>query len=172
MKKILLLSSFLVVLLMAIPACKKTAYDYDKKPTPVYSLEKLLSSINGSWQMQTATQTDELSLTKEAIDITDFFIDNGAKAPNITFKSADRTFSVDTAGMVQNDLKVTEGKFRFDDERFPAAVILTNASDSELTRLNVGNNLLSQTPALEFLHKGFCTDQQVMTVKITYTKKP
>ncbi len=169
MKKISLVY-FAFAGLLLFSTCKKSPYDLDKNPERVYSLEKIMANMNGIWKMQSAVQIDELSLTKESIVVSDFYTADGAKIPNISFNTTDMTFVVDTVGLVLNDLNATIGKFKFDDERFPAKVILTDMADVEIATLNIASNLLSQVPMLQYSVTAKCSESDVFTTRLNFIK--
>lgn len=159
-----------MLILGVAEGCKKP-YDYDRETTPAYSVEKLAERINGKWMLSSAIQIDELSVTKESIDITDFYTADGAAAPNVTFDYANKTFSVDTAGLTFNYLKVKEGKWAFDDERYPAAINLMDVNSNAIGSIQIGSSLLGSTPKLNYVSGAECDGgTKVMSFNIIFTK--
>ncbi|MCU0422514.1 MAG: DUF5004 domain-containing protein [Bacteroidia bacterium] len=149
--------------------CEKP-YDYDKDTQPKYSPEKLASAINGTWTLDRGLQTDELSLTKESIDITDFFTEDGAKAPNITFDNNNKTFTVDTVGLMVNYFGAVGGSWTFDDDRFPTAIDLKDANGAVIGRVPVTSNLLGLAPRISYQGNAFCGTDKVMSVNLIMKK--
>lgn len=151
-------------------SCKKP-YDYDKDlGTPAYSVEKLNASITGTWRMQQALQVDEKTLIRESMDITDFLTAGNATAPNIRFDAASRTFSVDTAGLLINYFVIPSGKWKFDDDRYPARIILMDQNDTETSEISIGKNLLSPAPQLMFIQSIDCSGEKAISYNIVFTK--
>lgn len=156
--------------LTMMAGCKKP-YDYDKETTPAYSVEKLAERINGKWALSSAIHIDELSVTKESVDITDFYTQDGAAAPNVTFDYVNKTFSVDTAGVQFNYFKVKEGKWTFDNERYPSSINLTDADNNALGSIQIGSSLLGPTPKLNYVSGAECDGgTKVMSFNIIFTK--
>lgn len=160
---------FCLSLFVLVMACKKP-YDYDNPTTTVYSEEKLNQAINGTWVMNTATQIDEKSVVKESIDITDFFLEDGAKAPNINFNTANYTFSVDTAGLKINYFTVANGKWRFDDVRYPTQIILTDMQDASIGSVAITSNLLGLAPTIGYISGASCSGALVMKSNVSFIK--
>jgi hypothetical protein len=151
-------------------SCEKP-YDYDKEITPKYSPEKMASAINGKWELTKALHIDEKSITKESIDITDFYAQDGASLPNITFATNPQIFTVDTAGVVFNYFNGTSGTWAFDDDRYPSQISLTDNSGSTLGVIKIGSNLLGLTPTLTYVSEASCGGEKAMTYNIQFTKK-
>jgi hypothetical protein len=162
------IASCTILLLSA--ACKKP-YDYDKEiGAPKYSIENLNTAILGKWVMSEAKQTDEKSLTKEAIDITDFFIADGASAPNITFSATGNSFTIDTTGLLINFFSVDNGKWKFDDLRYPTKIELTDVNDNMVGSIEIGSNLLGFTPKLNYVSSAKCSGDVVMSYSVLFNK--
>lgn len=161
---------FYIATLLVFAGCEKP-YDYDKEiGAPSYSAEKLAASINGKWVMNEAKHIDEKSLTKESIDITDFFTADGAKSPNISFNSVGNTFTVDTVGLVSNLFTVASGKWKFDDDRYPTKIDLTDANGNAIGSILIGSNLLGLTPKLNFSYGASCSGSVVMSYNVLFSK--
>jgi hypothetical protein len=156
--------------LLVFASCEKP-YDYDKEiGAPTYSAEKLAASINGKWTMNEAKQVDEKSLTKESIDITDFYTADGANRPNIAFNATGQTFTIDTAGLVANFFPVASGKWKFDDERYPTKIELTDINDNAIGSISIGSNLLGPTPKLNYSSTASCSGSVVMSYNVLFSK--
>lgn len=155
--------------LAGVSGCKKP-YDYDKEvAVPIATPEKLAASLNGYWEMQTALEIDEKSLIKESMDISDF-LNSGGKSPNITFH-ADYTFSVDTPGLLINYFRVEQGKWAFDDARYPTKVILTDLSENPVSEITIGSNLVGISPRLSYISSVDCGETKALSYNITLIKK-
>jgi len=152
-------------------ACEKP-YDEDKKiGPPLYSSDQLLTIISGKWQMQTAMQVDEKSLTKETMDITDFFTQEpGSNAPSIVLKT-DYTFTADTAGVVVNYFGITSGKWSFDDPAYPTKINLSDANNQAIGSISIGTNLLGANPKLLYTKTSMCGSDKAFTFNIDFLKK-
>lgn len=137
MKKI----TYIILLSLSITACKKDFYKQDIG-SDIYPSSLNYKNIQGKWNLNSVVQTDEKSLIKESLTITDFF-DNSSK-PNISFliNGADTTFSVDTAGLLINYFGDIAGKWSFDNPEFPKNINLTT-SKGNLVVLPISSNLIS-----------------------------
>ncbi len=166
-----ILKLMLCMLPLLWSACEKP-YDEDKKiGPPLYSPDQLLTIISGKWQMQSAKQVDEKSLTKETIDITDFFTqETGSNNPTIEFK-ADKTFIADTAGVAVNYFGVTSGKWVFDDPTYPTKINLSDANDQVIGSISIGTNLLGANPKLLYTKTSMCGSDKAFTFNIEFLKK-
>ncbi len=119
--------SIALLALLSLGACKKELKEIGAPSNKV-------EGINATWEMIQAIQIDEKSLTREAFNLTPFFIKQG-KMPNITF-SAD-SFTVDTAGVSINFFGGTKGTWAFDNTEAPSAINFTPADAAAFT-LNLG----------------------------------
>jgi len=137
MKKI----AYLILLSLSISACKKDFYKQDLG-TDIYLSALNYKNIQGKWNLNSVVQTDEKSLIKESLTITDFF-DNSSK-PNISFSinGTDTTFSVDTAGLLINYFGDISGKWSFDNSEFPKNINLTTSKGNQVV-LPISSNLIS-----------------------------
>lgn len=167
MKKI----GIIICVLALFNSCKKP-YDYDKEvAAPISTPEKIAASIEGTWYMNSASEVDEKSLVKESIDISDFLTSETGLVPNITFKTSENTFTIDTTGVVKNFFKVNNGKWRFDDDRYPSKITLLDLSNNVITDINISKNLLSTTPQLSFIDGVNCGTEKAISYNISFVKK-
>lgn len=137
MKKI----TYIILLSLSITACKKDFYKQDIG-SDIYPSSLNYKNIQGKWNLNSVVQTDEKSLIKESLTITDFF-DNSSK-PNISFSinGADTTFSVDTAGLLINYFGDISGKWSFDNPEYPKSINLKTTNGSQII-LPISSNLIS-----------------------------
>ncbi len=171
MKKIQILGLIMITISVVITGCKKP-YDYDKEvAASVSTPEKIAGSINGTWKMSSAIEIDEKSLVKESMDIADFLTSDAGTVPNITFNTTDYTFTVDTNSLVQNFFKVVNGKWSFDDNRYPSKVILTDMDNNPLFDVVIGKNLLSPTPQLNFVDGVNCGTDKAISYSVSFIKQ-
>ena len=171
MKRIYLLVLVAMVISLSVTSCKKP-YDDDKEvAAPISTPDKIASALNGSWSMTTAVEIDEKSLVKESMDIADFLTSDLGQVPNITFNTANNTFTVDTAGLVVNFFKLTNGKWSFDDDRYPTKISLKDLSDNVVSEVTIGKNLLSPTPQLNFVDVVNCGTDKAISYSISLVKK-
>ena len=166
MKKI----GIIICVLALFNSCKKP-YDDDKEvAAPISTPEKIAASIEGTWYMNSALEIDEKSLIKESIDISDFLTSETGLVPNITFKASDKTFTIDTTGVVKNFFKVNNGKWLFDDDRYPSKITLIDLSDNIITDVNISKNLLSTNPQLSFIDGANCGSEKAISYSISFVK--
>jgi hypothetical protein len=119
--------------------------------------------------MSLAMHVDEKSLTKESIDITDFYTqENGSQAPNITFNTTNSTYTSDTSGVVVKYFG-TSGTWHFDDNTYPSKILLTTSVGTTLV-FPLGTNLQSANPTLLFKDSLFCGTASSMTYNLTFKK--
>jgi hypothetical protein len=148
-------------LLMA--ACKK---DTKEIGVPASKME----GITSNWQLLKANQVDELSLTKEAVNIYGYF-STSVKLPNILF--TDSTYSVDTTGLSYNFFGGAEGKWKFDDPEFPSTITFTpNGGNAFSLKLNGPirpQDNLKLTKEVHKTCKGKAT--WVMSYNLEFTRK-
>ena len=149
--------------------CKKV---YEDKPIgdPIYTTANLMKILNGKWVLSNAIQVDEKSLTKESIDITDFYSSQaGSQLPNITFNIADKTFISDTTGVVENYFG-TAGTWILDDPNYPTKITLISGTDS--IQIPIGKNLQTIGGGyLEFQESANCSGAAAMTFKLKLVKQ-
>ena len=166
MKRIYILT---IITAFAIYGCKKP-YEDKAIGDPIYTTENLMKILNGKWVMSSALQLDEKSLTKESIDITDFYTSQaGSHLPNIIINTTDHTYTSDTAGVVANYFG-TAGTWALDDPDYPKKIWLINGVDTII--LPIGKNLQTIGGGyLEFQQSGFCSGDAVMTFKLKLVKQ-
>ena len=152
-------------------ACEKP-YDENKKiGPPRFTPQQIMTVLEGKWQMLTAKQVDEKSLTKEAIDITDFFTQEpGSNVPSIVFNT-DYTFITDTTGVVVDYFGVSNGKWSFDDPAYPSVINLTDANDNSVGSISIGTNLLSLNPMLLYTKSAMCGEEKAFTYNLEFLKQ-
>ncbi|MFN9519436.1 MAG: DUF5004 domain-containing protein [Bacteroidota bacterium] len=165
----------LKVMVCAFPllwgACEKP-YDETKKiGPPRFNPEQIMTVLEGKWQMLSAKQVDEKSLTKESIDITDFFTQEpGSNVPTLFFKS-DFTFTADTTGVAVDYFGVTSGKWNFDDPAYPTVINLSDANDLPVGSIGIGANLLSLNPMLLYTKSAMCGEEKAFTYNLEFLKQ-
>lgn len=165
MKKIIFVAIICVTL---FNGCKKVYEDKAIGP-PIYTTEKLNAVLNGKWILSNATQVDEKSLTKETIDITDFYTaELGSQLPNITFNTAAKTFTSDTTGVIVKYFG-TGGTWAFDDDNYPKKIILTTGSGT--VDLPIGSNLQVAGGYLQYQESADCSGTVTMTYKLKFVKQ-
>lgn len=166
-----ILKLILCVLPLVWSACEKP-YDETKKiGPPRFTPQQIMTVLEGKWQLQTAKQVDEKSLTKEAIDITDFFTQEpGSNMPSIVFKT-DNTFTADTAGVAVDYFGVVGGKWNFDDPAYPTLINLTDVNDQVIGSIGIGANLLSLNPMLLYTKSAMCGEEKAFTYNLEFIKQ-
>jgi hypothetical protein len=170
MKKINLFGLIILSVVFIVFGCKKP-YDYSKEVAePISSPEKIAAALNGSWKMNTAIQIDEKSLVKESMNIADFLTAESGQVPNISFNTVDSTFTVDTASLVLNLFVLSNGKWSFDDNRYPSKIILKDLNGIIASEVSIGKNLLSPTPQLNFVNAVNCGAEKAMSYSISFFK--
>lgn len=170
MKKTQIIGLFLITISVII-GCKKP-YDYDKEvAASVSTPEKIAASLNGTWKMNSAIEVDEKSLVKESMDISDFLISDIGAVPNITFNTTDNTFTVDTVGLVLNFFKVYNGKWSFDDDRYPSKIKLADMNNNPILDIVIGKNLLSPSPQLNFVDGVNCGAEMALSYSVSFIKQ-
>lgn len=157
-----------MMFLMLSMACKKP-YEDKSIGDPIYSADQLKSALNGKWIVSKAAQVDEKSITKEEIDITDFFLQEpGSQMPNIVFNTASSDFTSDTTGVAIQYFNST-GKYYFDDNEYPKNIILVSGTDT--ITLPIGSNIQINSGYLQFEKAGYCSGNKVMTTKLKLIKQ-
>ncbi len=146
--------------------CEKP-YDKDKEiGPPIYSAENFNSILNGKWVLSKASQVDELSLTKESIDITDFYsMSPATQKPNITFNTTNQTFVSDTTGVMVSYFG-SSGTWSYDDNNYPTKIILNSG-----TVIPIGSNIQAPGGYLEYQESASCSGSSVMTFKLQFAKQ-
>ena len=110
---------YFFILLMAAPLFTACVED----DTPDIGEEgSKLDGINATWRLVEVNQQDDVSFTLETRNISDFLLADG-NAPQITFNSADKTYSVDAKGKL--NFWGTEGSWTFDDDVAPTNITLS-----------------------------------------------
>ncbi|MCE2740435.1 MAG: DUF5004 domain-containing protein [Sphingobacteriales bacterium] len=170
MKKINLFGLIILVIGIISIGCKKPYDDSKEVATPISSPEKIAAALSGSWTMNTAIQVDEKSLVKESMNIADFLTSESGQVPNISFNTVDSTFTVDTASLVLNLFVLSNGKWSFDDNRYPSKIILKDLNGNVASEVSIGKNLLSPAPQLNFVNAVSCGAEKAMSYSISFLK--
>lgn len=147
MKKILLIILPLFFL-FSLTECKKKTYTLDP---PVSKVE----GVNGTWELYSVVQVDELDLAKAERNISNFYIDqNSTNVLQITFKSSDMTFEVVLGDIGRNYLP-TSGSWYFDDDNYPEYIYLED-EDGNSTELSLQGPTRPQDNQLKYSFKRSC----------------
>ena len=158
-----------ILIVLIISGCKKP---YEKKDIgdPIYSPEKARVILNGKWTVRKITHIDEKSLTKESIEITDYFLQNpGSQLPSITFNTDNNTYISDTAGVAISYFG-SGGKWLFDNDQYPSRIyLLRGAADTVL--INIAANLQSREAYLSFRESFSCSGEASMTYNLELIKQ-
>lgn len=170
MKNINVIGSTLMLIGLLVFGCKKPYDDSKEVASPITSPEKIAEALNGTWKMTTALQIDEKSLVRESMDISDFLTAENGQVPNINFNTIDSTFSVDTTNLVLNLFVLSNGKWSFDDNRYPSKIILKDLNGIMASEVIIGKNLLSPNPQLNFASSFSCGAEKAMSYNVSFVK--
>lgn len=140
----------LVTLLLTtvfLSRCAKT-YTLDSPPSKV-------EGLNGDWKLYSVNEVDEISLSKDERDISEFYIgDNSEDVLSISFNSSDKTFMITTGEIGRNYLP-SSGTWSFDDDNYPQYIYLKD-DDGVVTALKLQGPTRPQDMQLKFSFQRFC----------------
>ena len=114
------IATITLVFSVLFSACNK---DFDPNLPP---LGDPAVALNGTWKLQTITQTDQVIKAKEkpSLDITEFVLNGGAVTAS--FNNTTKAYTLTSTARV--NYLGTSGTFAFDDPNYPTKIVLTDAA--------------------------------------------
>lgn len=156
-KKIILNLAF--VMLLALQACKTEDFVLGPPPSKV-------EGISDTWVIETAAMVDELSPTKKAINLNQFYLENPME---ITFNADPKTYEV-KLGSGKNFLG-TNGTWSFDDPDFPEKVILVD-NNNETHTLSLQSPTRPVDKKFRFKYTILCDTDPAVSYSFQFARKP
>lgn len=154
---------FLMIIVLTsiiVSNCKKTEYKLDPPGSHV-------EGINGTWELYSVIQVDEVDLAKSERDLSEFYLGDGTtEVMKISFNSSDFTYQVILGDIGKNYLP-TSGTWEFDDDNFPQLVFLDDG-EGNITTLSLQGPTRPQDQQLKFSFKRSCTIENELTEYVGY----
>lgn len=137
-----------IVGLLLFNQCNKKTYTLDPPPSKV-------EGLNGSWELYSVMQVDEISLAKAERNLTSFYIsDTSTSVLEVSFNSSDHSFGVTLGAMGRNYLP-SSGTWAFDNDDYPQYIYITDDEGNETT-LKLQGPTRPQDQQLKFSFQRSC----------------